>query len=387
MTDLDVDFVLKAKGETKHLSVGALTVTLSWRGAVDLDLVAFYQAQDGREGGIFSTNYLGGNLGDVKQFPFLELSGDELESAGDERSEEVMRVAKLDELKYVYILAMNHTDASQGRARSFAQIDVRVEVKTDRGQRFRVPLNSTIPGEVALLCKLDNTNRITGPQLVNDARVMRLDEFYQQIPGARSLQVTQKLVLRAKGASGALSRTRLDAPVHATLRWTEPVDLDLHCFYLPKGSGVTSGLFGGLFGGLFSSAPKALQIYFGERGSLQKAPFIRLDQDAGIGDEGGENEENIEIASTSTVDALLFVANIFNKPNALFGTYDGCVRVRSGAHEIEVPLSSQKEGAWAWVALIDCRQDELQVINVNHVSRQKPTGSDLLKLLSKRRNV
>lgn len=378
MTAPKVDFVLKAKGETKHLSVGSLTVSLSWRGALDLDLIAFYQAHDGREGGVFSTNYMGGDLGSLERFPYLELSGDALEAEGEERSEEVMRVAQLDELKYVYILAMNHTDASQGRARSFSEIDVQVEVCTDRGERFQVPLESATPGEVALLCKLDNTNRITGPQLVNEARVMRLAEFYQELPGARALQVTQKLILKVKGSSGAISRARSDVPVHATLRWTASVDLDLHCFYLARGARSSAGLFG-----LFSSSPEAHQIYFAERGTLHAPPYIELDQDAGVGDEGGDNEENIEIASTSEVDALLFVANIFNKPDARFATYDGNVSVRSGAHEIEVPLTSYEEGAWAWVALIDCRQDDLKVINVNHVSRNKPSGAEILKLLKR----
>ena len=377
MSEPQVDFVLKAKGESKHLSVGALGVSLSWRGAVDLDLVAFYRAHDGREGGVFSDNYLGGDLGSLNRFPYLELSGDELEAVGAARSEEVMSVAKLDDLAQVYILAMNHTDASQGRARSFNEIDVRVEVTTDRGQTFRVPLSSPERGEVALLCRLDNTNKITGPQLINEARVMRLAEFYQEIPGSRALQVSQKLILRSKGEVGALKRTASDAPIHATLRWTAPVDLDLHCFYLPKGT-LKSGFFSRLFS---LEGNQAKQIYFGWRGSLTSTPYIELDHDAGIGDEGGDNEENIEIASTSAVDAVLFVANIFNKPRARFGSYDGRVSVRSDSHEIEVPLTCQDEGAWAWVALIDCRTDELRVININHTTSQKPSRSDIEHLL------
>jgi len=380
-----MSFVLKAKGERTYISVQDFTVTLRWRSAVDLDLVAFYRRKDGAEGGVFSTHYLGGDHGALGRFPFMELSGDALESDGRQASEEALRVARLDEVAQLYILALNQTAAretdprgEEGAAR-FGDCDLSVEIKTGRGEAFEVPLGRAEErGVVALVCRIDNTNAITGPQLIREGRVMTLDAFYAEVPGARALRVGQKLILRAKGSSAPLARPRADMPVHARLTWTAPVDLDLHCFYVRRG-----GLGGGLLRRLFGLGGGALhRVYFGERGSLREEPFICLDQDAGVGDRGGANEENIELARTAHLDAVLFAAHIFNKPDSCFRDYDGAVAVRCGDQEVEVPLRAPARGAWALIALVDCRGETLRVVSVDEVQRDRPSLSQVRALTS-----
>lgn len=382
------DFILKAKGDTKYITVSDLEVTLSWRSAVDLDLVAFYRRIDGSVGGVFSTNYIGGSMGSLNSFPFMRLSGDALESDGVEASVEELKIAQLNEIDQLYILALNQTDARDQRASSFSEYDISVQVKTSRGEVFEVPLRDDTRGAVALICRIDNSNQIVGPQLINECRVMSLEAFQRDIPGARTLNVGQKLILRAK-ESAVIERQSSHHPIHGCLRWTAPVDLDLHCFYLSAGAlsgqappqpkaGFLSRLFS--FGISPDENPRVHHIYFGRRGSLQSEPYICLDHDAGIGDEGGDNEENIEIAKTTHLDALLFVANIYNKPDAVFGSYDGAVSIRSGSQEIEAQLTSHDQGAWAWIALVDCRGDSLRVSSVNEISSDKPTYQDFLRL-------
>jgi uncharacterized protein involved in tellurium resistance len=383
------DFVLKAKGESKYIAVSELNVILSWRSAVDLDLVAFYKSTEGSFGGVFSPSYPGGSFGSLTTHPFMELSGDALESDGEEASEEELKVAQLEGIDQLYIIALNQTDARAQRARSFSDYDISVQVKTSRGETFQVPLQESKAGHVALICRIDNSNRVVGPQLINEGRVMSLEELYQEVPGSNLLQVNSKLVLKAK-ESAVIERTSSHHPVHACLRWTAPVDLDLHCFYLTAGglSASTQAPKRGFFARLFSSSSSSSSsnqvnhIYFGQRGSLRTPPYIELDHDAGIGDEGGDNEENIEIAQTTHLDALLFVANIYNKPDAVFGSYDGLVSVKSGASEVEAPLISRDRGAWAWIALVDCRAESLRVLSVNEVSQNRPTYADFVRLLN-----
>jgi len=62
--------------EEIEISAKYLMATLKWTAAVDLDLMAFYQAKNGRAGGIFSGNYTGVSTGSLNEFPFIELSGD-----------------------------------------------------------------------------------------------------------------------------------------------------------------------------------------------------------------------------------------------------------------------------------------------------------------------
>ncbi len=105
--------LLKTHGDEADISVRQLMVLLKWTGDVDLDLLTFYAAKDGRAGGVFSTSYPGGSRGDLNHFPFIEPGGD-----------------------------------------------------------------------VAVICKIDNTRPQMSPRLVNVNRMMGCKDFMSTIPGA-----------------------------------------------------------------------------------------------------------------------------------------------------------------------------------------------------------
>jgi len=133
---------LKQKGS--KADIGAfkqIKVSLIWTSPVDLDLMAFYKTKDGKVGGIYSDNYEGGTLGNLNQFPFIQLSGDEGVGAAGGQNREEMRIVKLDDFEELYICALNFTDASSGADKVFANYDARVEVVTDRGEHHTVSLD------------------------------------------------------------------------------------------------------------------------------------------------------------------------------------------------------------------------------------------------------
>ena len=98
-----------------------------------------------------------------------------------------------------------------------------------------------------------------------------------------------------------------------------------------------------------------------------------MDQDAGIGDQGGDNEENIRFGDISVINRAIIVANIFNKPNARFGTYDGRVSVKAGEQEILVPLNTKEMGAWCVIAEIDNQSGTPKIVNCNQVMKKRPS--------------
>ena len=105
------------------------------------------------------------------------------------------------------------------------------------------------------------------------------------------MDLVSKKTLAQKGDKAGL----LGKEIKATLRWRTAVDLDLHCFYrlktdtppVPQKKGFLAKLVG--MGG--SSAEG--HVCFSSRGSKTASPWIFLDEDAGVGDVGGDNEENI----------------------------------------------------------------------------------------------
>jgi uncharacterized protein involved in tellurium resistance len=372
-----VDAILSQQGDQRHLFVSGLSAELSWHADVDLDLMAFYRTKSGDVGGVYSSMYAEGGQGSLSNFPYMQLDQDAGVggSDDDEEKRETLKISKFDDIAELYLVAINFTDASRNQASEFASFDGRVTLKNERGEELTVVLASKDLGSVAVFARIENTNDLMGAVLHNESRVYEFSEFRQQVPGADQISLANKLLLQSQGDSAELSV--LNGDISAQLVWTASVDLDLHCFYETKETTVESS--GGFLSSLFgSSSPKREpaqdgQIYFGNRGKLDRLPYIELDQDAGIGDQGGDNEENIRFGDISVINRAIIVANIFNKPNARFGSYDGRVSVKAGDQEILVPLTTREMGAWCVIAEINNESGTPRIINVNQVLKNKPS--------------
>ena len=118
-------------------------------------------------------------------------------------------------------------------------------------------------------------------------------------------------------------------------------------------------------------------ILFSSKGNLNKSPWIRLDQDSGVGDVGGDNEENMTFTNLDALDCAIIVANIYGKKTN-FARYDGRVTVKGGGREIEVPLTETRKGSWCIVALIDNRDGTPKLLNVNKTVSSQPKLDDYL---------
>lgn len=180
-------------------------------------------------------------------------------------------------------------------------------------------------------------------------------------------ELKRKVTLKKKGDATEITLKKKGGAaftVHAKLTWKKAVDLDLHVFYKAK-----DGKFG--------------HVYFANKGQLNKAPYIALDQDAGVGNTAGDNEENIRIGQLDHLNSVLIAANIFRLLGFLssgdnFAKYDGKVVVETDAGDsIEVPLISEEKGRWCLIAKIDNTGDTPRVININTVQKKEPKESDL----------
>ena len=163
---------------------------------------------------------------------------------------------------------------------------------------------------------------------------------------------------------GEQAKLTKSTKITVKLRWTAPVDLDLHAFYQTK-----EGTFG--------------HIYYDNQGGLNHPPCIHLDEDAGVDETGGENEENITIKSLSHVKTILIATHIYRRFGFLsfgdnFAKYDGKVVLETEqGNRIEVPLDSETVGKWCVIAEIDnSDQSNPYVLNINKVQKAEPTLKD-----------
>jgi len=186
MADLKAKITLTDKGSEAFISVKQLMVTLKWSANIDLDLMAFYKAKDGKTGAVFSDNYPGGYMGSLNVFPFIQLSGDAGVGAKGGDNEEVLRITKLDDTAELYIVTINYTDAIDKKDVAFNAYDGGIVIMDDKGESIAVPLNSSDKGHIAVIAKIDNTSPM-GAKLINENRIMDLDTFEKAIPGSQML--------------------------------------------------------------------------------------------------------------------------------------------------------------------------------------------------------
>ncbi len=357
---------LQQKGAQAYVSVKQLRVKLQWRSAVDLDLMAFYKTKDGRSGGIYSTNYAGGSLGDLNSFPFIELSGDAGVGASGGSNEEVLRIAKLDDMAEVYICALNFTDASSGTNSTFSRYDGRVELLDDSGKSHIVPLNASDKGMVAVIAKIDNSD-FMGAKLINQNDVINLNQFLSTMPGASGFKLSSKVVLKNKGDRFELKQKggAGGGEIVVNLNWNQ------------KGGEAqkSGGFFSKLMGGGGSAIDLDLGCLFelqdGQKGAIQalgeswgsydQAPFIRHMGDDRTGSVAAGEFIRVNGQQLGKIRRILFYAFIYEGV-ARWDQADGIVKIKqAGNPEIEIALDDHSNNGMCALALFDNTSGSLQV--------------------------
>jgi uncharacterized protein involved in tellurium resistance len=171
---------------------------------------------------------------------------------------------------------------------------------------------------------------------------------------SRSASDSNRNTVLAVGESARFITSKPITRLNVKLRWTAAVDLDLHAF--------CRDIHGSEF-----------HIYFGNMSSRG----IALDRDAGIGDVGGSNEENIAITSVPNFATILVATKIYKK-GGRYSDYDAKVVVQTDeGGEMTVPLSSQERADWCVIArLTNTRADGVKVTNLNRISTSEPDLDD-----------
>ena len=156
---------LKQKGSEANVGgVNQLMVSMKWTTAADFDLAAAYETKQSDLGLVYF-----GELGNLNGFPFMQLSGDEGVGDTGGENEETMRITKLDDMNYVWILCWDYGKVRNGEPARFKDSDVSLSIVDDRGSTHNVNLDTENMGNVALIATIDNSNPV-GAKLVNSSK-------------------------------------------------------------------------------------------------------------------------------------------------------------------------------------------------------------------------
>lgn len=165
----------------------------------------------------------------------------------------------------------------------------------------------------------------------------------------RTLTASNRHIVLAVGESVRLDEAEPLSWLNVKLQWTAAVDLDLHAIYRNCRGYESSVYFGNL-----------------------EEDGIALDYDAGVGNVGGRNEENIRIEALDELEEVLFATNIFNK-GGCYADYNGRIIVEtSNGEEVTVPLSSREHVDWCVIARFLNSPNGPVLMNMNSVSADPP---------------
>jgi uncharacterized protein involved in tellurium resistance len=354
--ELKTKVTLKQKGQEAFIPIKQLLVKLRWRAAVDLDLMAFYKTKDGRAGGVYSSNYAGGSLGDLNAFPFIQLSGDAGVGGSGGDNEETLRITKLDQMDVVYICALNFSDASAGKNTAFSAYDGHIEIHDDQGGSVGVPLDARETGTLAIIAKIDNTS-FMGPRLINENRIVGMQEFLS-LPGAAGFKLSSKVVLKNKGDAFELKQK--GGPGNQEI----VVNLNWNQRGAQKKGGLLSRLTGGGGSGgidldlgclfeLSDGRKGAVQALGNAWGSYDAPPFIRHMGDDRTGAVAEGEFIRVNGKQLGEIRRILFYAFIYEGV-ARWDEADGVVSIKySGSPEVVIHLDDHSGKGMCALALFE----------------------------------
>lgn len=151
-----------------------------------------------------------------------------------------------------------------------------------------------------------------------------------------------------KNESIRLEEQDFSGKVNVKLSWKTAIDLDMHCLVKDK------------YG-------EKEHIYFGNK----RGEYARLDQDAGIGDRAGRNEENMTLHNMNDVEQVLFYIDIFGKSQMDFARYKAKLEINFSGKIISMDLTDTTKGKY----FVICAINQGQMINIDTVSSVQPNLS------------
>ena len=141
-----------------------------------------------------------------------------------------------------------------------------------------------------LLSQMGKSISVMSLQSTGEAPYQRALFGQDKWDASGSVAESERNIVLAVGERAKFGSATPLTDVKVQLRWTRAIDLDLHAFYARR-DGRTG------------------HVYW----SLRTSDGIHLDHDAGIGDRGGRNVENIVVDDLEPLSTIVFATKIFGE--------------------------------------------------------------------------
>jgi len=162
---------LKQKGDEAFISIKHLTVKMTWTTAADFDLAVVFRTKSDEKGIVYF-----GDLGTVDEFPYMRLNKDEGVGDTSGNNEEILDIAQLENMKYIWLFCWDYGKVKTGEKARFDQSDVQLTLSDQEGNATTVDIDTGEEGNVCCIATIDNTSA-TGAMLINASRPATLHKL------------------------------------------------------------------------------------------------------------------------------------------------------------------------------------------------------------------
>lgn len=153
-------------------------VNLYCEAPIDLDLTLFYQTKNNQSNGIFSMEYTEKkeSQGCLEHFPYIKYMHDY-----DFNCHEQIIISSLQDMKSIYICAIDYSSAINGEGTDFSSLGGRLDFVTNNKLVHSIHMDNYKTGVVYLFCRIVLNEGRFWLEEIND--VLSLEEAYNNIPG------------------------------------------------------------------------------------------------------------------------------------------------------------------------------------------------------------
>lgn len=170
--------LIKKGDESGIADFSELIVTMKWTGESDFDLAALYEEKSGGHGLVYF-----GELGDPDDFPFIYMSGDEGGGDTGGEKEESLRITKLADMKYIWLIIWDYDAIQSGTAARFDAGGISFSVSDGENESREIELDLKNEGNAAIAATIDNSGHEV--KIVNNGKIGTLEGLssFQQLLG------------------------------------------------------------------------------------------------------------------------------------------------------------------------------------------------------------
>ena len=331
-----------------------LKIKLRWKGTRSYVLGIVMCGKNGSKG-YHIAGFSGSFQNNLTGWPFVSVEQTE-KYEGSWRIREA-QIASMNKFTEVSIIVIDIQSILSGNFGSFFRDKLECQISVGSSNHI-LKYSDKTPNECAYIAHINT--KMMSVECTHKSNSISLNDI-KRINGAQWLTSPQRVFLYNNSVKELPSGS-----IYVYCKWQANINIDLHCFYKIKKS--------------TSFIQKILKntghVSFLNQGKLSRKPYIELDLEESLFRTSNQKFQCLNINNVQRFEEVLIALNVFEKPNANFGSYNLEFFILSSASFFHFKINSSDRGPWRRIFTIKKNTDGKAYLHVlEETSRDMPTFS------------